>query len=596
MDCLRQIELSPGGPYDPRDAIEIADRVWWVGAYLEDDPFQCHAYLVENGDESVLIDPGSPLTFAETRRKIESIVCLGQIRHIVCQHADPDIVSAIGLVHDELVRSGARLITHWRSAALIRHYGWKMPMDHLDECGWALRAGDRTLRFIATPYLHFPGAVCTLDEATGVLFSSDLFGGFTDGFQLVAEDEGYFEAIRSFHEHYMPSREILQSGLMEIERHPVRMIAPQHGSIIPEHLVTPMIDRLKTLECGLLASAPGRVDIARLSRLNGVIAQLRQAISVHSALGEIVLSMLAVLRGVVPEARALELWALDTNGERVNFSERSQFRPSVTRTLPVITELLGRNVDAWEHLTPSGYRLVDAGDGEPALVMPLLSDGSASIGAVLLLHLDAFPAEMMELREVVRVIAQPLRVCIERELLMHALEQDRQRYYLQAIRDGLTGLYTRVYMDDAVSRMVERHARNCKASFALVLLDIDDFKPINDAYGHLSGDEVLRRTAGLILSECRKVDIPVRFGGDEFAVFLADTSHDEGVGFAERVRQAVEALRFGGLLESVGVTVSIGFTEHVPGESLQELIGRADLALYEAKRKGRNCVGIARAP
>ncbi len=577
------------------DPIEIAERIWWVGAHLEGDPFQCHAYLVENGDDSVLIDPGSVLTFAETRRKIESVVRFDQIRYLVCQHADPDIVAGIGLAHDEFVRNGARLVTHWRSAALIRHFGWKLPIEHLDESGWQLCAGKRILRFIATPYLHFPGAVCTLDEATGVLFTGDLFGGFTEDFALFAEDEGYFEAMRPFHEHYMPSREILQSGLMEIERHPVRMIAPQHGSIIPGHLVTPMIDRLKTLDCGLLAAAPGRVDVARLSRLNAVVAQVRQTGSAHVGLDCTARAMFESLRSFVPEVCELELWALDADERRLAFSAGSYFRPGAGRSLPAVAELLGRSADGWRHHSPWDYRIEELDEGLLALVMPLLSEEDAKIRVLLVLHLDAFPTEMMELREIVAAIAQPLRIGIERELLIEALEQDKRRYYLRAIRDSLTGLFTRLYMEDAVGRMVERHTRNEEAGFALALFDVDKFKPINDAYGHLSGDEVLRRTSAMILSECRKADIPVRFGGDEIAVFLADSGRAEVLGFAERVRLAVQQLRFDGVLASTAVTVSAGFAEHRVGETLEDLIRRTDLALYEAKRNGRNRVSCATA-
>lgn len=583
-------------PYDPERAIELAERIWWVGSYLADDPFQCHAYLIENGDESILIDPGSPLTFAETRRKIEAIIPFHHVRYLVCQHQDPDIVAAISLVDDDLFRSGAVIVTHWRTAALIRHYGWKVPIRSLDDQTWELHAGSRVLKFIPTPYLHSPGAICTLDEQTGVLFSSDLFGGFTTGFTLVAHDETYFEAMRPFHEHYMPSSEILQFGLDQIERHPVRMIAPQHGSVIPEHLVGTMISKLKTLECGLLASAPGRANVARLSRLNHVLSGLRRAASVHCRLNEMVHAMFAIIHEVVPEVRELVLWALDAHNQPVTFSERSQFRPSTERPLRAATDLLGRNGEAWAHHTPSGYRLIDVGEEAPALLMPLLSDECASIGAVLMLHLDAFPVELMELRESVKVIAQPLRVAIERELLMHSLDQDKRRYYLQAIRDSLTGLYSRMYMEDEIGRMVDRHARNQDAGFGIVLVDIDRFKRINDAYGHLCGDEVLRKVAELILSECRTADIPVRFGGDEFAVFLADFKSAEGFGFAERVRLAAQKLRFSGVLDNISVSLSAGFVGHIAGESLENLIRRADLALYQAKREGRDRVCIGRTP
>jgi hypothetical protein len=90
---------------------------------------------------------------------------------------------------------------------------------------------------VFTPYLHFPGAFTTFDELTGTLFSSDLFGGFTNDDELVAADMSYFEDIRPFHEHYMPSREILAHGMEDLETLPLELIAPQHGKIIPKPLI-----------------------------------------------------------------------------------------------------------------------------------------------------------------------------------------------------------------------------------------------------------------------------------------------------------------------------------------------------------------------
>ena len=111
----------------------------------------------------------------------------------------------------------ACILSHWRAIALLKHLDLKMPLKCVEEMGWKIQAGERLLQFIFTPYLHFPGAFCTFDPATGSLFSSDLMGGFTEGFALYAKDRSYLESIRLFHEHYMPSREILASAVKKIE-------------------------------------------------------------------------------------------------------------------------------------------------------------------------------------------------------------------------------------------------------------------------------------------------------------------------------------------------------------------------------------------
>jgi flavorubredoxin len=203
---------------DTRHAVEIAPRIWWVGEILADDPFQCHVYLLEQGDQSVLFDPGSRLTLSGTLRKIVEVMPINRIRYYVCHHQDPDITAAMPLIDELIERKDAVLVTHWRAQALLKHYALRMPFWLVDEHDWRLPLEDRELQFIFTPYAHFPGAFCTFDPKSRILFSSDLFGGFTTQPTLVARDESHFEAIRPFHEHYMPSRDILGYALAQIDR------------------------------------------------------------------------------------------------------------------------------------------------------------------------------------------------------------------------------------------------------------------------------------------------------------------------------------------------------------------------------------------
>ncbi|MBI1907436.1 MAG: diguanylate cyclase [Rhodocyclales bacterium] len=588
---------SIGQPHlDPRCAIEIAPRIWWVGCYLDGDPFQCHAYLIEDGDQSVLLDPGSILTFAETRRKIELVLPFSSIRYFICHHPDPDIVSAISLFQDQITREDACVVTHWRAAALLKHYGWKMDFWLIEKHDWTLQLPHHTLQFVFTPYLHFPGAFCTFDSASGILFSSDIFGGFTSGFNLVASSEDYFESLRPFHEHYLPSREILQHGLNEIQRYPVRMIAPQHGSIIPENMVGFMIDKLKTLDCGLLTSARDGIDVLRLSRLNQVLRDITQVVILYRDLSDIIAALLDVIRRILPEARSLELWTDDQEGEWLRFSEHSHFRPTPDGKPSLAREMLGREGREWDQRYPKGYALVELdeqGEQADALLIALRNERNQTVNGLAILHFTGKPALTLEVDAIVRQITRPLQITIERELLYQSLERDKKRYYQQSIRDPLTGLFTRLYMDDAAKRLIAMHARNHEAGFGLVIFDVDRFKEINDQHGHLGGDDVLRNIARIIAAESRSVDIPVRFGGEEFAVFLAGGTETDGASFAERVCKEVGKLRFDGRLAQVRVTTSGGLAQHRPGEELDDLIERADQALYDAKRTGRNRIVIA---
>lgn len=159
---------------------------------------------------------------------------------------------------------------------------------------------------------------------------------------------------------------------------------------------------------------------------------------------------------------------------------------------------------------------------------------------------------------------------------------ERQAAILQvaANTDALTGLPNRRMMNE----LLENHLRG--GLFCLLLVDIDYFKEVNDAYGHERGDEVLRSVAEALRLHSRATDIVGRWGGEEFLVLLDLQEAEAGIELAERLRQNIEALQPTGLR----VTISLGGTVSRPGDSIASLTRRADLALYAAKSSGRNCV------
>jgi diguanylate cyclase len=127
----------------------------------------------------------------------------------------------------------------------------------------------------------------------------------------------------------------------------------------------------------------------------------------------------------------------------------------------------------------------------------------------------------------------------------------------------------------------------------LMLIDVDHFKRFNDTYGHLMGDKVLQYVGRLLKEECAEPLIPVRFGGEEFAVMLPGMQQADAEAIAERLRKRVEAIRIrqrssGSVISSI--TASFGVTRFQPGDTAVSLIERADQALYRAKEEGRNRV------
>lgn len=173
------------------------------------------------------------------------------------------------------------------------------------------------------------------------------------------------------------------------------------------------------------------------------------------------------------------------------------------------------------------------------------------------------------------------RVVCEEEYHIRCIEEN-------AKVDALTGLHNRRWLEEMYTREINRsNAGNFRLS--AFMLDIDHFKHVNDTYGHLAGDQVLISVAKAITDSLRPSDMPVRYGGEEFSVFLPGTSTENARVIAERLRKSVERLRIT-LSDGqvIPVTISIGFTERIEGDTVRSIIERADQALYNAKQNGRN--------
>lgn len=154
-----------------------------------------------------------------------------------------------------------------------------------------------------------------------------------------------------------------------------------------------------------------------------------------------------------------------------------------------------------------------------------------------------------------------------------------------SLKDPLTGLANRRYMDIMLDRNFSR-ARRYERPFAVIMADIDYFKRYNDTHGHQAGDSLLAKLAGLISSSIREADTAIRYGGEEFLILLPETADNNSLVVAERIRKAVA--------ESTGETISLGVASYDTSiQSKEELVAKADQALYMAKKKGRNRVEAA---
>ena len=185
-----------------------------------------------------------------------------------------------------------------------------------------------------------------------------------------------------------------------------------------------------------------------------------------------------------------------------------------------------------------------------------------------------------------------VRTQIRRKRYTDFLRANVQHTLEMAATDGLTGLHNRRYLMSHLSGVVDQSASRSRP-MALLIVDIDFFKRINDTYGHDAGDDVLREFAGRLRANVRGVDLVARFGGEEFVVVMPDTDLALAQGIAERLRLTVAAEPFtvsGGSLR-VEVTISVGIGTFDRGDDTPDtILKRADMALYRAKKSGRNQV------
>ncbi len=172
------------------------------------------------------------------------------------------------------------------------------------------------------------------------------------------------------------------------------------------------------------------------------------------------------------------------------------------------------------------------------------------------------------------------------------LQEVLQQVTELATHDELTGVYNRRYLLEMLSHEKDRTDRG-GAGFCVCILDLDYFKRINDNYGHLVGDEVLKTFANTVQPLLRSTDFFARYGGEEFLLFLPQTSLEMAQHCVKRIQDALAEARFAGLPDEVRVTASIGVAQYYLQESVAGLIERADKALYRAKQNGRDRMELA---
>ncbi len=247
---------------------------------------------------------------------------------------------------------------------------------------------------------------------------------------------------------------------------------------------------------------------------------------------------------------------------------------------------IGRGEDANIRINDDGVSRIHAKvtvRGDSVVVEDMGSRNGTYVGE------DRIKLHVLQPEELIRVGATSvLKFCY-----IDTLEESyRNRLLDAALRDSLTGIYNRRHFDERLAHECAA-ARRHRRPLALLLIDIDNFKAVNDAFGHPTGDAVLRGVAQTLKDGLRCEDLPFRYGGEEFAVLLRETELPGALRLAERLRRSVERSAYPSIERTdppLKVTVSIGVATFGTALDDRKLVEDADAGLYEAKRAGKNRV------
>lgn len=372
---------------------------------------------------------------------------------------------------------------------------------------------------------------------------------------------------------------------------------------IPVVMVTALSDiddRVKGLEAGAdefltkpISDTALFVRLKSLSRMKSLIDELKLRNSTNALLGVTNIEM----HDTFADKKILLI-----NDDVVQAKNIKQMLLKITQNVKVISN--SDELDIINEYTPDLVIISSTLENEDPLRISVILRGKAEIsGVVIILQIDedgmplvvkgielgindyfVYPIEESEL------LAR-IRTQLRRKQYQDNLRNDLEQSVNLAAKDGLTGLFNRRYFDIHLKQMIEK-ANKESIKLYLLMCDIDNFKHVNDTYGHQAGDKVLTIVSRILKNTLRVTDLIARFGGEEFTILLTDIDISKAIETAERVRAKIEYMDFHieDQIEALKKTISIGVTEYKKEESIESFIERADKAMYEAKTTGKNKV------
>lgn len=573
--------------------LEIKDGFFIITPIEKTFPFktlQNYAYLLIENNEAILFDGGSLVRRKSIIHNIEKLIPPHNISYIVISHTDVD---CIGVAAGSKKLSKAKIVTTKDNWALISTVLNKKEVVLLEDINWQLNFHDTTLRFIPTPYLHTPGSFIVYDEKRKILTSFDLFSSTFSpkSNTLFFKPKNIYNLI-SFLKIYFPNKEVISKALSLISKLDIEYICPHHGYIIEKDHINIVLSEIYKHYYNVIINLSD-IDYDKISSIIITSTEIKSRFtklietSTEISVNDFIKSLESTIKDVTNcSLISVNLLAISLNRcILINKKETKKF--SIGDYKSIITVKMIESSIENDTYIQSDILLSDTKIMGPIIAfrfkLPQITTQTWDVFILNSVESNVVSELKWILNEVYSLTYSTISNLVMKEIALSEIEELKNL----ALTCRLTKVYNRNYFEQEIPKEIEK-AKRYNYPISVIMIDIDNFKNINDTYGHIIGDMVLNEVAGTIKKSIRKVDIPIRYGGEEFLIIAPHTDSKGAYRIAERIRKNIQnnTIRIGEF--TINITVSLGVTQLDPKRKFEDTIKIADKALYIAKKEGKN--------
>ena len=535
---------------DTLGPVLIREGFWWVGDKANASQLQCNPYLLIEGDSAILFDPGSVLDAPIVLKNVQMIVPLENLEAIVLSHENPDLCSAVPYFEENGFKG--ILCCHEHVAWIIRYYGItsEFYLVNMNKFHYQMKNGSN-INFLSAPYLPSAGTMMTYLPKQKILVSGNLFCALPKTWNLYAQGD-YENLMKTYHESYMPSHEILASVMNQLLNYEITMICPQHGSIINKNVIK-FIEILRDLPCGIFLDSVQKKIITD----EGIVNLCNEILKRYFAL-----------------FGNKEIHEVFSNSDFV-----IDYKKKIIKKVKIPYEKI------WEEI----FLLIAEKKGMSwiTIISPLVENLCKQYDMKLPMVFESIIFNAQKDSQQMSEQYQNL------ENLKLQLEINLKKMEEQVVRCPITGLYNQEFFEYFIIQEIESFTKNGN-QFSILLLSIDNLSDINLDYGSDEGNVTMKNlTYNLRQSSGSTSSQNFRLEGGVFAVFYQGINREQSIKYSNELRNTIfESDHF---ITKVTASMGLFHSSELPknrmlsNEEIRQIsLQTARFRLKIAKRSGRN--------